>query len=334
MPDLKDGEVHLMQGSGKKPYELKNVGGVYSCSCPAWRNQSLPIESRTCKHLRKLRGDDAENARIGATLTPTAREKAKEGVVAKNVPALLLAHSWDGVADISGWYMSEKLDGVRAYWDGEKFISRLGNVFHAPDYFCEGLPKTPLDGELWMARKKFQVTSGIVRRQDKSDLWKQIRYMIFDSPNIVLPFEKRMEVFGRIQTAYAMPLEHQVCKGIAHLREELARVEALGAEGLMLRQPGSHYDAGRSNTLLKVKSFKDEDATVIGHEGGKGKHKGVLGSLRCRMANGVEFSVGTGLSDAERRDPPPIGSVIIFRFQELTDGNVPRFPVFIGVRGD
>src|SRR3954463_14459927 len=77
MPDLADGETFLMQGSAAKPYELKNTGGVYSCSCPAWRNQSVAIERRTCKHLKKSRGDAAETARCGAAPPPTPKSQAK-----------------------------------------------------------------------------------------------------------------------------------------------------------------------------------------------------------------------------------------------------------------
>src|SRR5262249_36088719 len=156
--------------SGSKPYELKNVGGVYSCTCPAWRNQSVPIERRSCKHLRKLRGDAAEEARVG-TAAPPPRKAA--GATEKEGPPLLLAESWDSHLDLAGWWMSEKLDGVRAYWDGTQFLSRQGNRFHAPDWFVAGLPETPLDGELWLDRKKFQRAVSIVRRQDKSDHWKE-----------------------------------------------------------------------------------------------------------------------------------------------------------------
>src|SRR6058998_2855399 len=127
MPDLRDGELVEMQGSGAKPYVLKNIGGVYSCTCPAWRNQSLPIERRTCKHLRKLRGDAAEEARVGAALPPKPATPAASGGVGATVPPLLLAERWENDADLAGWWMSEKLDGVRAYWDGKQFISRLGN---------------------------------------------------------------------------------------------------------------------------------------------------------------------------------------------------------------
>src|SRR5437773_1131861 len=174
MPDLQDGESVAIQGSGARPYVLKNVGGVYSCTCPAWRNQSLGIERRSCKHLRKLRGDSAEAARIGSAL-PAKPNAAKTATAA---PPLLLAESWDFVTDPTGWLLSEKLDGVRAYWDGDRLWSRLGNPFHAPAWFLDGLPALPLDGELWLGRKKFQRTVSIVRRQDESDLWQEVRYVV------------------------------------------------------------------------------------------------------------------------------------------------------------
>ncbi len=332
MPDLDDGESIEMQGSGSKPYVLKNVGGVYSCSCPAWRNQSIAIEKRTCKHLRKLRGDEAEEMRVGGDL-PERAQKTKED---KDAPALLLAERWDGAMNLAGWWMSEKLDGVRAYWTGTEFLSRQGNPLFAPDWFSAGLPKEPLDGEFWIERKKFQRTVSIVRRQDKNDLWKEVRFLMFDAPEGGDAFEERMKTLERIvkknQPPYALAHEHSLCKDLDHLRGELARVEALGGEGLMLRQPGSKYQAGRSMTLLKIKTFHDAEGRVVGHEPGAGRHKGRLGALLVEMADGTKFSVGTGFSDAERDRPPPVGSTITFRYQELTERGVPRFPSYVGVR--
>ncbi len=156
MPDLQDGQSMEMQGSGSRPYVLKNVGGVYSCTCPAWRNQSQPIERRTCKHLRKLRGDSAEQERIGSAV-PASPTLAAEGQA--KAPPLLLAESWDFVTDPAGWWLSEKLDGVRAYWDGQQFWSRLGNLYHAPGWFVAGLPNVPLDGELWLGAKNSSAPS-------------------------------------------------------------------------------------------------------------------------------------------------------------------------------
>jgi len=337
VPDLKDGETTEMQGSGSKPYVLKNTGGVYSCSCPAWRNQSIAIEKRTCKHLRKLRGDAAEEARIGGALPQKPVKAASaDGGEESAGPPILLAESWDNAADLSGWWMSEKLDGVRAYWDGKQFLSRQGNMYHAPDWFVAGLPNTALDGELWLDRKKFQRTVSIVRRQDKSDLWKEISFLVFDAPAAAGGFEERF-AFVKSSLAgktflYAKPHHHELCKDVASLRAELARVEALGGEGLMLRQPGSKYVDGRSSTLLKVKSFHDAEAVVIGHQPGAGRHKGRLGALLVKLADGTEFAVGTGFSDKERSAPPGVGTTITFRYQELSEGGVPRFPSYVRVR--
>lgn len=218
------------------------------------------------------------------------------------------------------------------------FYSRLGNVYHAPDWFVADLPDVSLDGELWLGRKMFQRTISIVRRQDKSEHWKDVRYLVFDAPKQEEAFAKRLtfikEILGVHKAAYALAHEHQRCEGLDHLRMELARVEALGGEGLMLRRAGSRYESGRSLTLLKVKSFHDDEARVLKHLPGSGRHKGRLGALFVEMADGTTFSVGTGFSDAQRNNPPALGSFITFRYQELTEGGLPRFPSFVGVRAD
>lgn len=336
MPDLADGEAVEIKGSARLPYIIKNTGGVYSCTCPAWRNQSLPIERRTCKHLRAYRGEEAEQDRLGGDVPQSAARS--ESSPNRDVPGLLLAHTWENDVDLTDWWMSEKLDGVRAYWNGKVFISRQGNVYHAPDFFVAGLPDAPLDGELWLARKAFQRCVSIVRRQDKSDHWHQIRFLVFDAPAATGPFEERLEElrdrFSSDPPPFAELHHHERCRDLGHLREELARIEALGGEGLMLRQPGSLYEAGRSPTLLKVKTFHDAEARVVEHLPGTGRHKGRLGALSVELADGTTFSIGTGFSDAQREHPPAIGSVVTFRYQELSDRGVPRFPSFVRVCRD
>lgn len=343
MTDLEDGQTFEMQGSGAKPYVLKNTGGVYSCSCPAWRNQSVAIERRTCKHLRRLRGDAAEEARLGGELParpvrPKTSSAGGEEGGGSDGPPLLLAESWDVAFDPAGWWMSEKLDGVRAYWDGSRFISRLGNEFLAPEWFVEGLPSSPLDGELWLGRKNFQRAVSIVRRRDKTELWRDVRYVVFDAPAAGGGFEERLafihDALASGRPAFAEAHVQALCGGFGELRAELARVEGLGGEGLMLRKPGSKYESGRSSTLLKVKNFHDAEAVVTGHQAGAGKHKGRLGALLARFPSGVEFAVGTGFSDRERAAPPPPGSVIVVRYQELTESGAPRFPSYGGLRAE
>ncbi|MBX9693562.1 MAG: DNA ligase [Cyanobacteria bacterium] len=344
MPEIADGETVEIKGSAREPYKLKNTGGVYSCTCPAWMHQSLGIERRTCKHLRQYRGEEAERERLGAlperALRAATPKSGATGSAEKgSSPGLLLAHPWDCTTDLKGWWMSEKLDGVRAYWDGKRFFSRQGNEFMAPDWFVKDLPEDMhLDGELWLDRKAFQRAVSIVRRQDRSESWKEITFMVFDAPQTDAPFEERIEIISRLmeerKPQYAKALAQQICDGVDHLRAELARVEALGGEGLMMRKPFSRYESSRSFTLLKVKTFHDAEARVLDYLPGAGKHKGRLGALDVELANGTRFSIGTGFSDYERENPPAIGSIVTFRYQELTDAGVPRFPSYVRERAD
>jgi len=332
---------YVQSSSGGGKWQIKRCAGdVYYCLCPAWKNQNHPIDRRTCKHLREFLGDEHETARCGSEASVASGKKGRGIASSKQeAPKLLLAHKWEEKVDPTGWWLSEKLDGVRAYWNGKAFISRLGNSFPAPDWFIEGLPPDiPLDGELFGGRGKFQITVSVAKSQGADTRWKGLQYRIFDAPGLNKPFEERMQTirdwFDSHPTEYAKVLKMQKCKGKAHMEEELKRIEEKGGEGLMLRKAKSLYVAGRSTTLLKVKSFQDAEAVIVAYEPGKGKHKGRVGAFSRKMASGKSFKVGTGLSDAERENPPPIGSIITYKFQELTPDGVPRFPSYVGIRTD
>jgi DNA ligase-1 len=254
-------------------------------------------------------------------------------------PLLLLANKWDESIDPTGMWMSEKLDGVRCFWDGKAFVSRNGIVFPAPGFFLCGLPDAmTLDGELWGGRGQFQSTVSVVKTAN-SERWRGVVFQVFDVPSLKdKPFEERMDALAAWCKDHPYPhirmVKQERCKGREHLCEQLRKIETLGGEGLMLRRPGSVYVGSRSSTLLKVKTFHDADARVIGYEAGKGKYKGMTGALQCQMACGKRFTCGSGMRDHDRQHPPPIGSIITYRFQELTEDGVPRFPVFVGVRID
>lgn len=249
---------------------------------------------------------------------------------------VMLAHTWKPHLDIRGWWMSEKLDGVRGYWTGRQLISRSGKAFVAPAWFTQNFPPVPLDGELWSARQRFSDLMGKVRRQTPSAAWKTVRYMIFDAPEAKGGFESRLDFarqwFQQHANPYVSIVEHEICRDEAHLRQKLAEVEALGGEGLMLRKPQSPYTVGRSYDLLKVKRFEDAEAVVVQHLPGSGRHAGRLGALLVELPNGVRFAIGTGFSDAERDDPPPIGSTITFTYHGYTKAGVPRFAAFLRIR--
>lgn len=253
---------------------------------------------------------------------------------------VLLARPWDPAKqDPTGWWMSEKIDGVRAVWDGQKFRSRNMNDFYAPKAFTAMLPRMPLDGELTVGRGGFQDTVSIVRSHaDKG--WRRVKYLVFDLyGNARDPFETRQRLLAAIVRDARAPnlerLEQIRCEGAPHLLAYVDRVLRAGGEGAMLRQPGSRYEPRRSSTLLKVKRFGDVDARVVGYVAGKGKHVGRLGALACSATlrgKKVTFRVGTGLSDRERERPPRIGSRVTVRFQELTRDGIPRFPIYITER--
>lgn len=263
---------------------------------------------------------------------------AGEPAAETSSPALLLANVWNPSIDPTGWWMSEKYDGLRGYWNGRKLWSRKGVAIVAPEYFLAELPRgVALDGELWMGRGKFEETISTVLSQTPDERWKRVRFMVFDAPRAAGTFEQRLQFLRETLPAaneFVKPVPQDLCRGAAHLLAERNRVVAAGGEGLMLRQPESEYEPGRSPTLLKVKPHDDAEATVIAHLPGKGKFAGKLGSLRVRTPAGREFSVGTGFTDAQRESPPPVGAVITYRFRGLTNKGLPRFPSFLRVRTD
>ncbi|KZT40618.1 DNA ligase/mRNA capping enzyme [Sistotremastrum suecicum HHB10207 ss-3] len=352
---LADGEeTEAKSHTSSSVYKIKRTWDHFYCTCPAWRNQArAPTNARTCKHLKTVLGEAYENARIaradpngaetaaaaGPSSPSKGRKKAKvDSKDEKKTFDVLLANKWDieSGPDPTGWWASEKLDGVRAVFDGEQFYSRTGNKFFAPKEFLDLFPKdVTLDGELYSGRQNFQDTVSIVRTSN-SPKWSLISFHIFDIPSHgTKPFEERLKLLEDLfqdkeKTGQVKVVEHTAVTSRDHVLEMLKDVETKGGEGLMLRKPGSTYEHGRSSTLLKIKSFYDAEAKVLGYEPGKGKNKGVMGALKCVMASGKKFNVGTGFSDKQRRDPPKIGSIITYRFQELTRDNVPRFPSYVG----
>ena len=275
---------------------------------------------------------------VARLLASASEPTASPAATTSQPPHLLLADVWDPTIDPTGWWVSEKYDGLRGYWDGKQLWTRQGNVIHAPDYFLAELPKgVALDGELWIGHGKFEETVGIVRSHTPDERWHRVHFMVFDAPAAPGTFEERMKflhtTFPKENAAVRLVAQER-CEGTKQLLAERDRVVAEGAEGLMLRKPESAYDHRRSPTLLKVKPFDDAEATVIALEPGKGKYTGKLGSLRVRAPDGREFSVGSGLRNAEREAPPPVGTVITYRFRGLTAKGLPRFPTYLRVRRD
>lgn len=256
-------------------------------------------------------------------------------------PPVMLADVYDPAAgvDLSAYWVSEKLDGVRGYWDGTKLSTRGGNVIRAPAWFTAGWPNVPLDGELWAGRGRFHLVSSVARtRTPDDDAWRQVRFMVFDLPAHGGMFTERLAALSLLLD------EHDIVwlQGVAQFRAAdrealdaaLAEVVSEGGEGLMLHRGASRYRAGRSGDLLKYKLHEDAEAIVVGHLPGKGKYERMLGSLIVERPDGLRFRLGTGFTDAQRHDPPPIGSRVTYAYNGLTRNGVPRFARFVRVRND
>ena len=240
-------------------------------------------------------------------------------VQADSLPQVQLANVYDQatVSDISNYLVSEKYDGVRAIWTGEALLTRQGNTISAPEWFTAPLPEVWLDGELWTRRQDFDALSGIVRTQTPDDgLWREVKYMVFDMPDAELPFEQRYNNYSRlveqINAEHIQAVKQQRFDSNHALSEHLQTLVENGAEGLMLHLATAKHRSSRSDALLKLKPYFDDEAEVIAHLPGKGKYMGMLGALRVKNQQGIEFSIGTGFTDADRANPPPIGSIITY----------------------
>ena len=255
----------------------------------------------------------------------------------KKIPELQLANRYHDQIDITNYWVSEKFDGVRGYWDGMQMMSRQGNIIQTPLWFVDALPKTPLDGELWLGRGQFDRLSGIIRRHhiDEED-WRLVKYLIFDLPASEQTFDLRVEkiksIVKRDNRSHIQSVEQFKLDDHVFLLETLDRIVKNKGEGLMLHRGASHYQNSRSDDLLKLKKSSDAEATVIEHYGGQGKYIGLLGSMLVETDDQRRFKLGTGFSDLERANPPPIGSLITYRYFGLTQKGTPRFASFLRIR--
>ncbi len=240
--------------------------------------------------------------------------------------------------DVSGWLMSEKLDGVRGYWDGKQLFSKNGTPFFPPAEFIRDLPPFPLEGELWGGRNSFEKTTSIVMQQQPHAGWLKLKFAIFDVPKAPGGFTARISKaknwFNTHHSDYAFVIPQVPVRDQAQLLEELQRIEHLGGEGLIVRNPDGLYTAGRSPEILKVKNYRDAEATVVGHLPGKGRNRGRLGALLVELADGTRFKIGSGFSDSVRETPPPLGTIITFKYYGTYQSGIPKFPSFLRVRAD
>lgn len=258
---------------------------------------------------------------------------------APGLPAPMLATRFHDAGDLTHWLVSEKLDGVRARWDGRRLLTRNGDPIDAPRWFTAGWPAQAIEGELWIARGRFQQVSDLVRALHLDDTgWRQVRFMAFDLPGDPGAFAQRARHLRLLVATTKAPTLRAIAQArVANrtaLDAQLRTVVAAGGEGLVLHRADARYVGGRSEGLLKYKPSFDAEARVIGYRPGQGKYAGQVGALLVEDAHRRRFALGSGLSDAERRQPPRPGTLVTYRYNGLTAKGTPRFARYLRVRGE
>lgn len=251
-------------------------------------------------------------------------------------PSIQLAMKYHQDINVKDYFISEKYDGIRAIWNGKILKTRSGNQISTPSWFTEKLPNTWLDGELWSARGEFEFISSTVRKQHPDINWHKIKYMVFDAPVKNLPFYLRYKNYS--QLLQNLDLKHILAVKQFEIDTNDALTQLLdnyvknGAEGLILHHKTAIFHSGRSHNLIKLKPFMDAEAIVVAHLPGKGKFKDMLGALLVKTKLGVEFKIGSGFSEIERRYPPNVGDIITFSYHGLTKNKVPKFASYMRIR--
>ena len=241
------------------------------------------------------------------------------------------------VLDIKHYWLSEKLDGMRGYWDGKQLLSRQGNLIHTPTWFTKDWPTTVMDGELWLGRNQFQQTLSCVRRKNIDEsCWRKVRFMIFDLPRNPHAFTERINIMKQItkqtNSTYLTMVKQFKLESFEQLESKLNDIIANKGEGLMLHLGSAYYHVGRTANILKLKKHQDAEAKVIAYLPGKGKYQGLLGALQVRATDGIVFKIGSGFSDLERANPPAIGTIITYKYNGKTQAGVPRFARYWRIR--
>ncbi|MDM7944141.1 MAG: DNA ligase [Hydrogenophaga sp.] len=258
---------------------------------------------------------------------------------AGDVPSLMLANVYRPGVPLGDYWLSEKYDGLRGFWDGRRLLTRGGDVIAAPAWFTAGWPAEPMDGELWIGRGRFEETLSAVRRQTPDDnAWRKVRFMVFDLPAQPGRFTERIQAYQTLVLQLDRPWVQAVAQErVSSHAELMARLDHTvknGGEGLMLHRGDSLYRAKRTGDLLKVKTHEDAEARVLQHLPGQGRHTGRMGALLVETPDGVRFRLGNGFTDAQRDHPPALGEWVTYRFRGVNESGVPRFASFLRVRPD
>lgn len=252
----------------------------------------------------------------------------------ETLPQLQLARSYQQQDAVADFWVSEKLDGVRAFWDGKQLRSRSGQWIKLPEYLLRQLPEFALDAELWAGRGQFQQVMRALDSDATEQRWQPIRLMIFDAPDHPGNFTERLQFLQQnlSDSNFVRLIPQRQLQSKTELEQLLQQVVSQGGEGLMLHHATALYQSGRVSHLQKLKLVEDAEARVVAHLPGKGQFSGMLGALLVELPDGRRFKLGSGFNLEQRQNPPPIGQLVTFQYRGLTHKGTPRFAVFVRER--
>lgn len=332
--------VRIQDASGRH-HVSHHRDGTWSCTCRAW-----VAGERPCAHIRQAQGGQVPTAAAPAAAPPKTSPRIEVQALPAGDPevwsGVMKAERWSQEIDPRGYWMSEKFNGYRGYWDGQRLLSKNGNVFAAPPWFTAPLPRgVPLDGELYLGPNRLDEL-GFLRAKSPDHRWNEVKFKVFDAPGPG-DFESRMvkarAAVERACAAYRGPgacpyaaVEHIRCESEEHLMQLHREIVRRGGEGVILRAPRSPYLRNRSHLFLKVKDLKDAEAKIVGYSDSK-THPGTLGAYLVEDLDSRErFKVGIGLNTAGRARPLALGSIVTYAYRDTTSRGVPRGAIFVRER--
>lgn len=232
---------------------------------------------------------------------------------------------------------SEKLDGVRAFWDGKNLYSKGGKLLTPPSFFTQNFPPFAIEGELWSKRGDFENIVSILKSTKKKEKWRELKFYIFEVPNQQGGILKRLEVLEAYLASQPAPfisiIPQLPLNTLQALQDALSAITQAGGEGVVVREKDAPYYTGRNKKAMKLKLYEDRECKITSYVQGKGKFENLVGSIIC-LDGDVEFKIGSGMSEDFRKNPPKVGTIITYKYFGLNKNKLPKFPVFLRIRSD
>lgn len=236
-----------------------------------------------------------------------------------------------------GYLYSEKLDGVRAYWDGEALYTRGGKRLAPPSFFTQNFPPFEIEGELWSKRGDFENIVSIIKSNKNIQKWSELKFYIFEVPNQNGGILQRLEVLSHYLSSHSAPFIQIIpqiqVSSTKELMDKLQEIQELGGEGIVVRDKNEPYYTGRNQKAMKLKPYLDSECTILSYNLGEGKFKNQVGSFVCKDREKT-FKIGSGMNEDFRKNPPKIGTIITYKYFGFTQKGLPKFPTFLRIRKD